>query len=170
MRCTVWMALCLEGWTMEDNFDFGLKANVDSVRELFQATRKYGSQLKHPVKFIFTSSCTAYGGPYASPNVCFTPNGGPKTSQPHITTRENVITPKGLGQLTSEICFVLGTPAAASSSFMPGIIHEPLKGVPATCPVGTHLSSPELDLPVRFSSPENIGHNIIYAKHIALLS
>ncbi|KAF9059955.1 hypothetical protein BDP27DRAFT_1302147 [Rhodocollybia butyracea] len=158
----------------EDNFDFGLKVNVDSVRELLQATRKYGSQLKHPIKFIFTSSCAVYGGP-----------------QPHIITPETVATPEGaygLGKLTSElfinefsrrgyvdgrvlrlptIAIRSGAPTGASSSFMSGIVREPLKGLPATCPVGTDLSSPELDLPVWFSSPETVTHNLIYAKHIS---
>lgn len=48
----------------EDNFDLGLKVNVDSVRSLLEASRRYGAN--RPIKFIFTSSLAVYGGPLVS--------------------------------------------------------------------------------------------------------
>ncbi|KAJ4470904.1 hypothetical protein J3R30DRAFT_3300245 [Lentinula aciculospora] len=157
----------------EDNFDFGLKVNADSVRDLLQASRRYGTQLGKPIRFVFTSSCAVYGGPL-----------------PHMITPETIATPEGaygLAKLSSELFInefsrrglidgrILrlptivvrpGPPAAAASSFLSGIIREPLKGVEATCPMGTSISSPELDLPVWLSSPQTVIRNLIHAKHI----
>jgi nucleoside-diphosphate-sugar epimerase len=68
----------------EDNFDFALKVssamsaqnwkmtlrasqvNVDSVRGLLQAARRYGQAAGNVIKFIFTSSLAVYGGPLVS--------------------------------------------------------------------------------------------------------
>ncbi len=65
----------------EDNFDLGLKVrvrdvltvsgvliyegqvNIDSIRLMLQAARKYGANRPAPLKFIFTSSIAVYGGP-----------------------------------------------------------------------------------------------------------
>ncbi|KIK62591.1 hypothetical protein GYMLUDRAFT_242742 [Collybiopsis luxurians FD-317 M1] len=33
----------------EDNFDLGMKINADSVRELLQASRRYGVKLGPPI-------------------------------------------------------------------------------------------------------------------------
>ncbi|KAJ3774115.1 hypothetical protein FB446DRAFT_730190 [Lentinula raphanica] len=157
----------------ELNFDLGLKVNADSVRDLIQASRRYGQQSGRIITFVFTSSCAVYGG-----------------SLPHIITPETIATPEGaygLAKLSSELYInefsrrglidgrILrlptivvrpGPPAAAASSFFSGIIREPLKGVEATCPVGTDINSPELDLPVWLSSPQTVVRNLIHAKHI----
>ncbi|KAJ3986772.1 hypothetical protein F5890DRAFT_1501545 [Lentinula detonsa] len=157
----------------EHNFDLGLKVNADSVRDLLQASRRYGTQSGRVIKFIFTSSCAVYGGPL-----------------PHVIKPETIATPEGaygLAKLSSELYInefsrrglvdgrILrlptivvrpGPPAAAASSFLSGIIREPLKGVEAICPMGSDISSPELDLPVWLSSPQTIVHNLIHAKHI----
>jgi len=157
----------------EDHFDFALKVNVDSVRELLQTARRYGENLGHPIKFVFTSSCAVYGGPL-----------------PEVLTPDTIATPEGaygLAKLTSELFIneftrrgfvdgrILrlptivvrpGPPAAAASSFMSGIIREPLHGTPATCPIGQDITSPELDLPVWFSSPKAVIQNLILAKHV----
>lgn len=47
-----------------------------------------------------------------------------------------------------------------------GIIREPLHGISATCPIGQDITSPELDLPVWFSSPKAVIQNLILAKHV----
>ncbi|KAF5377120.1 hypothetical protein D9757_008802 [Collybiopsis confluens] len=157
----------------EENFDLGLKINADSVRELIQATRHYGTKLGRLIRFVYTSSCAVYGGPF-----------------PEIITQETIATPEGaygLAKLSSElyinefsrrglidgrilrlptIAVRPGPPAAAASAFISGIIREPIQGLPATCPVGQSLSSPELDFPVWIASPQTTTQNLIHAKHI----
>lgn len=53
----------------EDNFELGLKVNIDSIRLMLQAARKHGASLPAPIKFIFTSSLAVYGGPLVSLNL-----------------------------------------------------------------------------------------------------
>ncbi|RDB21930.1 hypothetical protein Hypma_010918 [Hypsizygus marmoreus] len=157
----------------EDNFDLGLKVNVDSVRDLLEATRRHGQERDNPIKFILASSLAVYGRPL-----------------PDIVTPSTIATPQsayGMGKLTSELFIneysrrgfvdgrILrlptivvrpGVPVAATSSFISGIIREPLKGLPSLCPIGDSLASPALDLPLWLASPETTIANLVIAKHI----
>ncbi|KAF8804048.1 NAD(P)-binding protein [Phlegmacium glaucopus] len=156
----------------EDNFELGVKVNIDSIRSVLEVTRNH-SQTSSPIKFIFTSSLAVYGGPL-----------------PDVITPSTIATPQGsygLGKLTSElmvneytrrgwidgrimrlptIAIRPGVPAAATSAFISGIIREPLKGLEAICPIGNSLDSPELSLRLWLASPETTIQNFIIAKHI----
>ncbi|KAJ7086465.1 hypothetical protein B0H15DRAFT_844840 [Mycena belliarum] len=155
----------------EDNFDLGLKVNVDSVRLVLQAAREFGTQPS--IKFILTSSLAVYGGPL-----------------PHTVTPDTIATPEGaygMGKLTSElfineytrrgfidgrimrlptIVVRSGAPAAATSAFISGVIREPLKGIECLCPIGNSMDSPELDLPLWVASPQTTIKNLVIAKHV----
>lgn len=109
----------------EDNFDLGLKVNIDSIKLMLEAARHSGAA--EPVKFIFTSSLAVYGGPL-----------------PHTVTPETIATPEGsygCGKLIAELLvneytrrgFVdgrilrlptivvrPGVPSAATSAFISG--------------------------------------------------
>lgn len=156
----------------EDNFELGLKVNVDSVRSLLETTHRKTPEGKL-IKFIFTSSLAVYGGPL-----------------PEVVTPSTIATPEGaygMGKLTSELLvneysrrgFVdgriirlptvvvrPGVPSAATSAFISGIIREPLKGLESICPIGDSLSSPELDLPTWLASPQTTIRNFVIAKHV----
>ncbi|KAG5652483.1 hypothetical protein H0H81_004839 [Sphagnurus paluster] len=156
----------------EDNFELGLKVNIDSVRALLETTRQK-SPKDNLIKFIFTSSLAVYGGPL-----------------PHVITPDTIATPEGaygMGKLTSELLvneysrrgFVdgrimrlptivvrPGVPSAATSAFISGIIREPLKGLESLCPIGDSLDSPELELPSWLASPETTIKNFVIAKHV----
>ncbi|KAG6867925.1 hypothetical protein C0993_009519 [Termitomyces sp. T159_Od127] len=173
----------------EDNFDNGLKVNVDSVRLLLDIIRRKQHPSGRLIKFIFTSSLAVYGGPL--PNVIY-----PST----IATPESAY---GLGKLTSELFIneytrrgfvdgrILrlptivvrpGPPSLATSAFISGkknvhfiadcssgalgIIREPLQGLEATCPIGDSLDSRALDLPLWLASPRVTIANLVHAKHI----
>lgn len=47
----------------EDNFDLGMKINIDSTRYVLEAARKYQAPNGQPPKFVFTSSIAVFGGP-----------------------------------------------------------------------------------------------------------
>jgi len=139
---------------------------------VLEATRSH-SQTSSPVKFIFTSSIAVYGGPL-----------------PDIITPSTIATPQGsygLGKLTSElmvneytrrgwidgrilrlptIVVRSGVPSGATSSFISGIIREPLKGLESICPIGDSFDSPELSLRAWLASCETIIQNFIIAKRI----
>ncbi|THU87409.1 NAD(P)-binding protein [Dendrothele bispora CBS 962.96] len=158
----------------EDNFDLGVKVNIDSIRYMVEAARSYGSKLPRPIKFIFTSSLAVYGGPL-----------------PEIITPQTIATPEGaygMGKLTSELLVneysrrsfidgrILrlptivvrpGPPSAATSAFISAIIREPLQKLPAICPIGNSLESEELDkLKAWLASPEVTIKNFVRAKHV----
>ncbi|EGN94702.1 hypothetical protein SERLA73DRAFT_187761 [Serpula lacrymans var. lacrymans S7.3] len=157
----------------EDNFDLGLKVNVDAVRLVLDAARHQGASAGRLIRFIFASSLAVYGGPL-----------------PHVITPDTIASPEGaygMGKLVSELLineytrrgFVdgrimrlptivvrPGVPSAATSAFLSGIIREPLKGVETTCPIGNSLDSPELDLAAWLASPETTMKNFVIAKHI----
>ncbi|KAF8907038.1 hypothetical protein CPB84DRAFT_1725847 [Gymnopilus junonius] len=154
----------------EDNFDLGVKVNIDSVRSLLESTRQYS---KPPIKFIFASSLAVYGGPL-----------------PNVVTPSTIATPEGaygLGKLTSELMIneytrrgwidgrILrlptivvrpGVPSNATSAFLSGIIREPLKGLEATCPIGDSIDSREVSLTSWLASPDTTIKNFVIAKHI----
>ncbi|AAW41370.1 hypothetical protein CNBA7920 [Cryptococcus deneoformans B-3501A] len=157
----------------EDNFDLGLKVNIDSIRMMLESARKSRPVSGEPIKFIFTSSLAVYGGPL-----------------PHVVDIHTIATPEGaygMGKLSSELLvneytrrgFVdgrilrlptivvrPGVPSAATSAFISGIIREPLHGVEAICPVGDSLESKELELAAWVASPETTIKNFVIAKHV----
>lgn len=157
----------------EDNFDLGVRVNIDSVRALLDATRHQGAAAKKLIKFIFTSSLAVYGG-----------------KLPEVVTPDTIATPEGaygMGKLSSELMvneysrrgFVdgriirlptivvrPGVPSAATSAFISGIIREPLKGLEALCPIGNSFDSPELNLAAWVASPETTIKNFVQASHV----
>ncbi|KIY44666.1 NAD(P)-binding protein [Fistulina hepatica ATCC 64428] len=157
----------------EDNFDLGVRVNIDSIRYLCEAARAYGHKLGRSIKLIFTSSIAVYGG-----------------SLPEVVTPSTIATPEGaygMGKLTSELLvneysrrgFIdgriirlptivvrPGVPSAATSAFISGIIREPLKGIETVCPVGDSFDSPELELAAWLASPETTIKNFVQAKHV----
>ncbi|KAI0775507.1 NAD-P-binding protein [Trametes elegans] len=158
----------------EDNFDLGVKVNVDSVRSVLDAARYAGERTGTVLKFIFTSSLAVYGGPL-----------------PPVITPDTIATPQsayGMGKLVDEL-FVNeytrrgfvdgrilrlptivvrpGPPSAATSAFVSGIIREPLQGTPTTCPIGDGPASPALAaLALWVASPETTAANLRAARHV----
>ncbi|KAF8966129.1 NAD-P-binding protein [Flammula alnicola] len=155
----------------EDNFELGVKINIDSVRSFLESTRLHTKA--SPIKFIFTSSLAVYGGPLPdviTPSTIATPEGsygfGKLTSELFV----NEYTRRGWidGRIVRLPTIVVrpGVPSNATSAFISGIIREPLKGLEAVCPIGDSLDSPELSLKTWLASPGTTIKNFIIAKHI----
>ncbi len=141
----------------EQDFDLGMRVNVDASRLLLEAARNTG---KKP-RVMFTSSVAVYGCPL-----------------PDVVTDETALFPqssygaqKAIGELLLQdysrkgfvdgrvarlptITVRPGRPNQAASSFVSAIIREPLNGEPTHCPV-----TPET--PVWISSPEAAIQNLI---------
>jgi D-erythronate 2-dehydrogenase len=131
------MAAVLSGQA-EAEFDIGMSVNVDATRALLEACRR---SPKTP-RFIFTSSLAVFGGP-----------------MPEVVPEDMVLMPqssygveKAVGELLvceysrrgfidgivcrlPTVCVRPGKPNSAASSFVSGIIREPLAAVDSVCPV-----------------------------------
>jgi D-erythronate 2-dehydrogenase len=151
------LAAVLSGQS-ESEFDLGMSVNVDATRRLLEAARAGG---RCP-RFVFSSSLAVFGPPL-----------------PAVVTEGTAVHPQssyGAGKAIAEllvadysrrgyvdgrvlrlptICVRPGKPNAATSSFVSGIIREPLNGVTAVCPV-----SPELEL--WLSSPRSAVRNLAH--------
>lgn len=141
----------------EQDFDLGMRVNVDASRLLLDAARQTGSR----PRVIFTSSVAVYGG-----------------KLPALVTDETALLPqssygaqKAIGELLlldysrkryvdgrvarlPTITVRPGKPNQAASSFVSGIIREPLNAESANCPV-----LPET--PLWISSPETAIKNLV---------
>lgn len=141
----------------EADFDLGMRSNLDATRALLEACR----QLKAAPSLVFASSLAVFGN-------------SPEQPLPAVITDTTLPTPqnsygiqKFIGeQLVADYArkgFVRGRnvrlmtvsvrpgkPNGAASSFLSGMIREPLSGVRAICPVAP-------DTAVALSSP---GHTI----------
>lgn len=141
----------------EADFDLGMRSNLDATRALLQACRA----LQAKPTLVFASSLAVFGN-------------SPEQPLPEVVTDTTLPTPQnsyGIQKFIGEqlvadyarkgfmrgrnvrlmtVSVRPGKPNGAASSFLSGMIREPLAGVRAVCPV-----SPET--PVALSSP---GHTI----------
>lgn len=155
------LAAVLSGQS-EAEFDVGMQVNVDATRALLEACRR----LAMPPRFVFTSSVAVFGGEL------------PDVVPEHIATtpESSYGTEKAIGELLVNdysrrgfvdgiacrlptIAVRPGKPNSALSSFVSGIIREPLAGVDAICPV-------PLSTRLWISSPAVCIRNLLHAARI----
>jgi nucleoside-diphosphate-sugar epimerase len=161
VRVVYHLAAVLSGQS-EAEFDIGLRVNVDATRELLEACRAIATS----PRFVFSSTVAVFGG-----------------DLPRTVPEDHVLRPQtsyGVGKSIAElmvgeysrrgfvdgvICRLAtiavrpGAPNSALSSFVSGIIREPLGGVESACPV-------PLDTPLWVSSPAAVTHNLVHAGRI----
>ena len=143
----------------EGEFDAGMAVNVDGTRGLLEACRSAG---KRP-RFVFTSTVAVYGGDLPEVVTDDTPivpqsSYGAEKAIAEILVREY----SRRGFVDGIICRVPtvavrpGAPNSAVSSFVSGIIREPVAGIDALCPV-------PLDTRLWISSPDTVTANLVHA-------
>ena len=137
----------------EDDFDLGLRSNLDTTRALLDALRAATGAGARPARLVFASSVAVFGPDASSPLpavVGDTTLPAPQTSYgTHKLICEALIadyTRKGYidGRAARLMTVTVrpGRPNGAASSFFSGIIREPLAGVEAICPVDPSTSHP----------------------------
>lgn len=135
----------------EADFDLGWRVNVAAVQALYEDIRAIG----HAPRLVTTSSVAVFGGDL--------PNPVPDTH--HLSPQSSYGAQKAVGELmladftrkgfldgrTLRLPTIVvrpGAPNAAASSFVSGILREPLKGEPANLPVPRDsrvwIASPDL--------------------------
>ncbi len=147
----------------EADFDLGIRSNLDSTRQLLDACRQAG----HAPVLVFASSVAVFGNSPEQPLpevIEDTTMPTPQNSygiQKFIGeqlladyTRKGFVRGRNVRLMTVSVR--PGRPNGAASSFLSGILREPLAGVRAICPV-----PPET--PVALSSPGNTVAGVIRA-------
>ena len=128
----------------EADFDLGMKVNLDGTRALLEMARKQVT----PPRFVFSSSVAAFGAnlpaeiddnTMPSPQVSY---GVQKVCCEYLIndyTRKGFVDGRVLRFPTVSVR--PGKPNLAKSSYVSGIIREPLNGVVARCPVSAKSSA-----------------------------
>ena len=155
----IWHLAAVLSGQSEAEFDVGLRVNVDATRALLDRAR----DLDTPARFVFSSTIAALGAPL-----------------PDVVPEDQVLRPKssyGAAKVIAEtlvseysrrgfvdgiacrvptVAIRPGKPNSALSSFVSGIIREPLAGIDAVCPV-------PLDTRVWITSPRVATANLAHA-------
>jgi nucleoside-diphosphate-sugar epimerase len=141
----------------EADFDLGLRSNVDATRALLQACRQAG----HAPVFVFSSSVAVFGDAPEQRLPAVIEDSTLPTPQNSYGTQKFIgeqlvadCTRKGFVQGRSVRLMTVsvrpGRPNGAASSFLSGLLREPLAGERARCPVAP-------DTAVALASP---GHTV----------
>ncbi|MFI2200308.1 D-erythronate dehydrogenase [Streptomyces sp. NPDC020192] len=149
----------------EADVDLGMRVNVDTTRALLDAARAQAATGGPVPRVVFSSSLAVYGSgpglPLPSPvsestlPVPRSSYGTQKLICEHLIadyTRHGFVDGRVARLMTVSVR--PGTPNAAASGFLSGIIREPLAGLPAICPVRP-------DLRVALASPRRTVQGIL---------
>ena len=133
----------------EQDFDLGMRSNLDSTRLLLEGLRKAGNV----PRMVFASSVAVFGPDPSNPMPdIVTDNTLPSPQTSYGThklmleylladfTRKGYVDGRAARLMT--VTVRPGKPNGAASSFFSGIIREPLAGVESICPVDENVSHP----------------------------
>lgn len=162
----------------EANFPLGYAVNVDSHVNLLKVAhehaKKHFAQGPKP-RYVFVSSLAVYGGPKARPESFVKPEETPAVAETSYGCQKQIIElytydygRKGFLETRScrlpTVAIRSGAPSTAASSFISGLIREPLQGQPSVCPIATSADDPIMDsLAVYISRTKTVVRNIAYA-------
>ncbi|CAG5153057.1 uncharacterized protein ALTATR162_LOCUS3019 [Alternaria atra] len=145
----------------EANLELGLKVNFESVRQLLDTIRT-----KRPgIKVVFTSSCAVFGrkaveNVATETDIVPMPESSYGTQKLMIEFLLNDYSRRGLidGRVVRlPTVFVrAGAPTAAASSFVSGIIREPVHGQESELPVDPSIG-------IWLTSPRTLATNLVHA-------
>jgi len=149
----------------EADFDLGLRVNVDGTRAVLERARRH----RTPPVLVFSSSLAVFGADPALPGDAGAPVGDDTLPRPQSSygiqkfigeqlvadyTRKGFVRGRSVRLMT--VAVRPGKPNAAASSFVSGIIREPLAGQRASCPVPR-------ETPIALSSPRRTLQGILRA-------
>ena len=162
----------------EANLELGLGVNFDSVRTLLDtlihasssssssSERQPSSRPRpNPTKVVFTSSCAVFGRAAVQNTATETdivpmPESSYGTQKLMIEFLINDYSRRGLidgRAVRLPTVFVrAGAPTAAASSFVSGIVREPVRGVAAVLPVDASIG-------IWLTSPRTLAANLVHA-------
>ena len=146
----------------EAEFDLGMRVNVDATRALLDGCRR----LEKPPRFIFTSTLAVFGGalPAIVPDdIALVPQSSYGSEKAIAELLVNEYSRKrfvdGIVCRLPTVAVRPGAANAAASSFVSGIIREPLAGIDTVCPV-------PLDTRLWIASPALATANLVHAARV----
>lgn len=146
----------------EAEFDAGLRVNVDATRSLLEACRR----LKTTPRFVFSSTVAVFGSglpEVVRDDTAVLPQSSYGTAKAVAELLVSEYSRKGF--IDGVVCRLPtvairpGVPNSAMSSFVSGIIREPLAGIESVCPV-------PLDTPLWICSPDVLTGNLLHAARL----
>jgi nucleoside-diphosphate-sugar epimerase len=152
------LAAVLSGQS-EAEFDLGMRVNVEGTHGLLEACRR----LAHPPRVVFSSTTAVFGGPLPKvvpEDMALLPQssyGAEKAIAEHLVaeySRRGFV--DGIVCRVPTVAVRPGAPNSAVSSFVSGIIREPLAGLESVCPV-------PLDMRLWITSPDTAIRNLAHA-------
>jgi nucleoside-diphosphate-sugar epimerase len=155
------LAAVLSGQS-EADFDLGMRVNVDGTRHLLEACRR----LETAPRFVFASSVAVFGGPLPEvvpEDLALWPQSSYGTEKAIAEllvgdySRRGFV--DGISCRLPTVAIRPGAPNSALSSFVSGIIREPLAGIESVCPV-------PLDTPLWITSPTVVTGNLVHAASV----
>ena len=150
----------------EADFDLGMHGNIDGTRAVLEHARRQPA----PPVLVFSSSLAVFGQDPAADPVGVSDDTLPRPKTSYGTqkfigeqlvadyTRRGFVRGRSVRLMT--VTVRPGKPNAAASSFMSGIVREPLAGQRAACPVRP-------DTPVALSSPRRTLEGILRAAAVS---
>ncbi|WVQ82275.1 hypothetical protein IAT38_004403 [Cryptococcus sp. DSM 104549] len=162
----------------EANFPLGYAVNVDSNLNVLRTTHEHSLKLPadapRPV-YVFVSSLAVYGGPKCRPQDYVVPKDTPIVPGSSYGVQKTIVElyvydygRKGYLNTRSvrlpTVAIRPGVPSTAASSFVSGLIREPLQDLEAICPIASSIDDPILDdMPTWLSRTKTVVRNIAYA-------
>lgn len=148
----------------EVNLDLGLRVNVDSTRIILDILRK----VKPGIKVIYSSACAVFGPSdekLVTESTMPLPGSSYGAQKLICETLLNDFSRRGLidGRILRLPTIIIrpGKPSGAASSFVSGIIREPLKGEKSLLPVARSLE-------VWVCSTRTAVKNLVFARDIPM--
>jgi len=155
------LAAVLSGQS-EAEFETGIAVNVDATRRLLDACRR----LPHAPRVVFTSTVAVFGGTLPSvvpENAVVRPQSSYGAAKAIVELLVTEYTRRGfIDGVTCRLATIAvrpGRPNSALSSFVSGIVREPLAGIESVCPV-------PLDTRLWISSPSTVTQNLVHAARV----
>lgn len=156
------LAAALSGQS-EAEFDTGMSINLDGTRLLLETCR---AQAAAP-RFVFSSTVAVFGGalpPVVPEDIALQPQTSYGVAKAIAELLVGEYSRRGwIDGVSCRLATVTvrpGQPNSALSSFVSGIIREPLAGIETACPV-------PLDTPIWVSSPDAVTRNLVHAGRMA---
>ncbi|KAJ9094827.1 hypothetical protein QFC20_006805 [Naganishia adeliensis] len=165
----------------EADFELGYNVNIFSHLNVLSVLAKHAESRPSgeplPVH-VNVSSLAVYGGPKAQPTSCVIPEDTPLQPETSYGVCKSVVelitydySRKGFidGRTVRlpTVCIRTGAPSSAASSFISGLVREPLQGIKTVCPIADSINDEAIEgMPIYVTRVKTVVENIARAINV----